>query len=113
MGGTLRVKEVLGQFGLKCGEVGDEQIFVGLRVDGGPGNTSIVERKVWRLRFAALHLLRRGRASGAQMRHVLGHFTWAAMMRRECLSLVSSCYSFVQSGDDEERPLWKIVQKEL
>lgn len=107
---------MLERYGLKCGahtNPGDEQVFVGLRVDRESGDISIVERKVWKLRPAVLHLLRRGRASGAQLRHVLGHFTWAAMMRRDCLAVAASCYSFVHAGVEEERPLWKTVQKEL
>lgn len=81
--GTKRVKQALEKYGLKCGshvDPSDDQTFVGLQVDRESGRLSISERKIWKLRLGILHLLRRGRASGEQLRHILGHFTWASMI---------------------------------
>ena len=110
------VKESLNQVGLECGEDGeadDEQVFVGLRIDRDSGRISVSSRRLWRLRLGVLHLLRRGRASGVQLRRVVGHFVWICLMRREALCILSSVYRFIAEAGEQETKLWGSVQKEL
>ena len=44
---------------------------------------------------------------------VLGHVTWACLLRREALAFLSSCYAFVEAAKGEVMPLWDSVRREL
>ena len=70
-------------------------------------------RRVWRWRYAAQELLRRGWASPDDVRSVLGHATFMALCRRELLSCFSAAYAFAQQGGDRPRRLWAGVRREL
>ena len=69
--------------------------------------------RIWRLRTAIRHVLRRGRITGAQLERLLGHIAFASLGKREMFSMLGECYTFVQRHRGYEAPLWKSVRKEL
>ena len=70
-------------------------------------------KRLWRLRLGIRELLKRGRASGQQIERIVGHITFVSLCRRECLSILGECYSFIKKHYTEVVPLWKSVRKEL
>ncbi len=46
-------------------------------------------KKMWRLRGGLEEAIRRGNLSGMQMERLVGHITWAALIFRPALALVS------------------------
>ena len=74
---------------------------------------AIKGRSVWKLRYAIEELLRRGRASGHLVRVLVGHLTWASMVRREALGLLNATYAFIVSAGVEVEALWPAVRTEL
>ena len=101
--------------GLILGEMEetDEQVFVGLNFDRRSGRIAVKSERIWRLRLAGEELLRRGNATGEQMRRYLGHVTWAMLMRKECLCLVSAAYRFVSWSGPRRCQLWPAVRREI
>ena len=91
----------------------DEQVFVGLNFDRRSGRIAVKSERVWRLRLAGDELLRRGSATGDQIRKYLGHVTWAMLMRKECLCLVSAAYRFVSWAGSRQCRLWPAVRREI
>ena len=48
------------------------------------------------------------------MCRLIGHWTWAMMVCRPALSILSACYAFYETqGDEEVRALWPGVVREL
>eukprot|EP00959_Pyramimonas_sp_CCMP1952_P135428 2833698-Pyramimonas_sp.AAC.1 len=68
---------------------------------------------MWRLRRAFDFVLGTGKASGEEIRKLIGHFTWASLLRREALSIVNSCYVFAEYHATEVVRLWPAVAREL
>ena len=64
--------------------------------------------RVWRIRLAILHLLDKGVASGHDVQIIVGHITWAMLLRREALAILSAVYAFARLGSDPIR-LWATV----
>ena len=107
-----KVIDGMNKSGLIPGEIEetDEQVFVGLNFDRRSGRIAVKSERIWRLRLAGEELLRRGNATGEQMRRYLGHVTWAMLMRKECLCLVSAAYRFVSWSGPRRCQLWPAVR---
>ena len=60
--------------------------------------TSITGRRRCRLERALAYALQRGKLSGRDLECLLGHCTYAGLVRREVLSVISACYAFVQAS---------------
>ncbi|CAK0798858.1 unnamed protein product, partial [Prorocentrum cordatum] len=91
----------------------DEQPFTGLIFEKGSGRISLSRSRIWRIRRAFQFAAEADKLTGAQMRMLLGHYTWAAMLRRPLLSVFAACYSFAEkAGDMAWRP-WATVRHEL
>eukprot|EP00438_Fugacium_kawagutii_P028256 Skav200691 [mRNA] locus=scaffold6391:1205:6504:+ [translate_table: standard] len=71
------------------------------------------KKRLWRVRMAIRELLRMGRASGQQLERLLGHITFVSLCRREALSVLGDCYTFVKRNYKQVVPIWKSVRKEL
>ena len=69
--------------------------------------------RIWKLRLALLHVLEKGKITGSQFRRLVGHYTWAACLRRESLSILASTYRFIDLAGDREWRLWGSVRREL
>ena len=74
---------------------------------------SVGPRRLWKLRMAGQEILRRDRVSGLQLRRFLGHATWAALLRREVLSVFSTIYAFCDKANRGPCRLWNSVRQEL
>ena len=59
--------------------------------------------------IAILFALQRGRMSPRQLERLLGHITWAALVRREVLSILSACYKFADLAGTAPVRLWPSV----
>ncbi|CAK0856032.1 unnamed protein product [Prorocentrum cordatum] len=91
----------------------DEQPFTGLIFEKGSGRISLSRSRIWRIRRAFQFAAEADKLTGVQMRMLLGHYTWAAMLRRPLLSVFAACYSFAEkAGDMASRP-WATVRHEL
>ena len=73
----------------------------------------ITPKRLWRLRLATQELLKEGRASGKLVEKLIGHFTFAALLRREVLSCFQAVYVFIRRCYDKEVVLWLEVKREL
>ena len=69
--------------------------------------------RLWRCRLGIRELLRRGRASGQQLERLIGHMTFVSLCRRESLSVLGDCYTFIKRNYTHSTNLWKSVRKEL
>ena len=87
--------------------------FVGLEFDGLKHTVRVSKRRTWRLALAIDHILNLSEVSGKTLEHILGHYTWAGLVRREALALVQACYSFIHAYRDQRAPLWDSVRREL
>ena len=63
----------------------------------------------WRLRLGILHVLQVGKITGEQMERLIGHVTWAMMLRRESLAILGSVYAFIRVAWENPTPLWSAV----
>ena len=90
---TTKVSEarrVLEGLGLGCHEVSPgaaSSEFTGLSFDGERRVIRVSSKRIWRLRLAIDFALGTGKASGGEIRKLIGHFTWAALLRRCLLSI--------------------------
>lgn len=87
--------------------------FVGLSFDGERGTISIKAKRIVKLQRAIHELVSRNFASGEVLQLLLGHITWALMARREGLSILKSCYAFVNENKSTPKRLWPSVRWEL
>jgi hypothetical protein len=86
---------------------------LGLEVDGHELRVSLSAEKASRLVSATRHLLRIGVCSGFLLASVVGHWTWAMLVRRPSLSVFSAVYRFIAKFGGKVRPLWRSVRREL
>eukprot|EP00438_Fugacium_kawagutii_P012339 Skav221970 [mRNA] locus=scaffold195:898936:903000:- [translate_table: standard] len=69
--------------------------------------------RLWRVRLAIRELLRRGRCSGQQLERLLGHITFVSLCRRESLSVLGECYTYIRRCYHKVGNIWKSVRSEL
>ena len=112
---TLAITRVLTEKGLLTHDeepAARDATFVGLELKRGR-HLSIKARSIWRLRFGLDALLRKGFCSGDALRVIIGHFTWAGLIRREVLSLLNASYQFAERVGPRQARLWRSVRREL
>ncbi|CAK0812627.1 unnamed protein product, partial [Prorocentrum cordatum] len=117
MGTGQRVRDSLDAAGLTCqGLEGPsaEATFAGLVFDEAKGRVGLSRWRMWRIRLSLLHVADRGSATGDEMRVLLGHFTWGALVRRELLSIIfSAAYRSATWAGGRRRRLWSAAEAEL
>lgn len=72
--------------------------FTGVRFDGECGRASVTTKRIWRLRFAILELLKLEEFDGVRLMKLIGHYTCVALLRRETLCIISAAYAFVRAS---------------
>ena len=89
--------------------------FIGLQFGpvGVGSRVSIKSSRLWRLRGALSTVLRRGSISGKAMQILVGHITWAMLVRRESLSILSATYAYASQMGSVNGVLWPSVRREL
>ncbi|CAK0867614.1 unnamed protein product, partial [Prorocentrum cordatum] len=111
-----RARESLEAVGLRCkGLEGPcaEATFTVLVFDEARGRVGLSRWRMRRIRLSLLHVADRGSATGDEMRVLLGHFTWGALVRRELLSIFSATYRFASWAGGRRRRLWSAAEAEL
>ena len=85
--------------------------FVGLNF--AHGSFSIKTSRIWRLRFALQFICRMKHVSGHMLEIVIGHLTWAMLLRRESLALLHHVYMFIHTHRHTVHMLTPEVRQEL
>ena len=107
---VLRVAEGMGFI---CHEFfeGSDFEFLGHCFRGEGQVIQLTNRRFWKLTMCLDGVLRRGRCTGDQLRIILGHLTWAFLLRRPMLSVFAAVYKFQQL--EGAHRLWPTVIREL
>ena len=106
----------MNQLGLRIHEIAEPSTsitFAGLEFDGSAHTIRVSTSRVWKLRLGIDHLLSCFRVHGKSLEIVMGHLTWAALSRREFLSIFNSVYKFIGEHQDCSGALWGSVREEL
>jgi hypothetical protein len=90
-----------------------EATFTGVHIDGRRGTIRVGTQRMWRLRMALDYALGQTHLSGNDVGHLVGHFTWSALLRRAGLAVAQSCYSFARHVADRRGLVWPSVKREL
>jgi len=86
---------------------------IGMHIHGRSHTVGLHPAKLARLVNDTLYLLDSGVATGDEMRSLLGHWTWALLVRRPALSVLSSVYKFVECARSRLFSIWRSVRNEL
>ena len=86
---------------------------LGWHFDSEVPSVSVTPRRLWRLRLGIKELLRQGWGTGQLVERILGHLTFAFLLRRELLSCLQACYVFVRKSYKVHCRLWPEVVREL
>ncbi len=87
--------------------------LLGLEADGRRHELGLSVPKLQQLCADTLALLDRGVCSGRDMEVLVGRWTWAALVRRPVLSVLSSVYRFQDAADGKLFDIWPSVRREL
>jgi hypothetical protein len=60
-----------------------------------------------------LALLRRGLATGTQLAHIIGRWTWSMLLRRPSLAVLQHTYRYIELAGRRRFTLWPSVRREL
>ena len=86
---------------------------IGLEVDGVHLTIGLSVPKLCNLIDLTRSFLARGECSGAELSHLVGKWTWAAMACRSSLSVFSAVYTFINKSGFNIFTLWPSVRREL
>ncbi len=114
--GAKAVRRVLESKGLRIHATVASDVeadFIGLCFNLRELSVGLRPSRSYRLRAAIRELVRRGHCSPVLLEIIMGHCTWAALLRREALSVFDACYRFVQQGGTRALPLPSAVRREL
>ncbi|CAK0823926.1 unnamed protein product, partial [Prorocentrum cordatum] len=110
------VTRCLQDHGLICKGVersGGLQKFTGLNFDVETGKISLGRGRLWRLRLGLLCAADQRHITGGDLRRLVGHFTWAALVRRELPAIFDSVYPFADRAGSCQWRMWASVELEL
>ncbi|CAK0875165.1 unnamed protein product, partial [Prorocentrum cordatum] len=74
------------------------------RIDFETGRISVSQSRIWKLHLALLEIAERGCSSGDDMLPLLGHYTWAAILRRCLLGVFHGAYRFARAAGSRRWP---------
>ncbi|CAE7427144.1 DEK1, partial [Symbiodinium sp. CCMP2592] len=111
-----RLKDTLEGWGFEIHEVSEAQTVVqglGLVIDGEQKCVSLSTARIWKLRLASLALCNRCKPPEPKViEKIVGHFTFAMMIRRETLSVFSEVYRYMRCERPSSR-MWAAARKEI
>lgn len=87
--------------------------FAGIDFDGVAHTAKISPNRVWKLRLAIDHVLSCRYLSPESLEAIVGHYTWACLLRREGLCVLQHVYEFIRCKGSGPIPLWPSVAQEL
>jgi len=85
----------------------------GVEVHGVHHTVGLSVKKLSKIVTATYALLQQGYCTGRQLARVIGHWVWACLVRRECLSVFRCVYRFIEVAGDRVFSLWPSVRREL
>ena len=77
--------------------VGTNITFAGIEFNGQSRQCQVSHKRLWRLRRALDFILECDQLRGDSLEVIVGHITWAALCRREVLSVTSAVYVFIHT----------------
>ena len=86
---------------------------LGVSVDGHAKETRVELDRLWKIRQSIRRILAVGSTYGRILEVVIGHCTFAGLVRRLVLCIFFSTYRFIESSYDVRSPLWDSVREEL
>ena len=86
---------------------------LGWKFSDTAAQVTMTPRHLWKLRLGVLELLSQGWATGQLVEKLLGHLTFASLLRRELLSCFQATYVFVKKCYHVHSRLWPQVVREL
>ena len=89
----LPVHPLVGHLDACCNDVVG---FLGLQFDRKLNRLSNRPERIVKLLNAIKIICGRSIVSGEQLRKLVGHCTWLALLRRESLSIFNKCYAFIE-----------------
>ena len=88
------ISRAAGLSGIPVTKASSKDEFVELSFDGVCGRVSVQSLRSWMRKLAIEEALRHSALSGASLRRLVGHLSHAFLMRRPCLSTLSSVVAF-------------------
>ena len=76
---------------------------LGIVISTAPHEVRILDSKMALLLAATRHLITLRQCTSLQLQRLLGHWVWASMCFRLALSVLSSCYQFVEAHSSSIR----------
>jgi hypothetical protein len=86
---------------------------LGIHVHGSSGVVGVRADKLRLLADVTSAVVRVGRCSGRRLRHLLGRWTWALLIKRPAFAALSAVYTFCHKAGDKVYQLWPSVVAEL
>jgi hypothetical protein len=86
---------------------------LGIHIDGVTGLVGLRADKLRLLADVTAAVVRSGSCTGDRLRHLVGRWTWAILVRRPALSALSAVYKFCTSAGSRSFQIWPSVRREL
>ena len=103
----------LNERGLPTHEVEDTPETLGWCFGTTSPSVGVTSKRIWKLRLATLELLKKGKCNGKTVERLVGHYTFAGLIRRSFLSVFQATYVFMRKHYEREEVIWPEVQREL
>ncbi len=107
---SLFEKKGLPTHGVDCNRGGKS---LGWEFSSEDSTVGLNPHRLWRLRLAIDEVLRRDRLPGWYLESLVGHLTFAGLLRREYLSVFGAVYAWISKYRGSEGVLWPAVRREL
>ena len=78
----------------------DRYRCLGMEQKGKPPKVDISATRYWKLKLALEHVLWKGEATALSMEKLIGHWTFACLLRRPLLCVLRAAYDFLRAEDD-------------
>lgn len=86
---------------------------LGMLFDGVRRTIGVSPQKLVALCIETRRLLSQKQCTGRELEVLMGHWTWACLVRRPSLSVFSSVYHFIRSAGPVRFVIWNSVRREL
>ena len=93
-------------------QAGQIEKYVGYSINACPALLCIPPEKAWDLRESLRVLTKSDQVCVRTLRSLLGIWIWAALLKRECLSIPSAVFGFVEKCADRVVPWWPKAREE-
>jgi hypothetical protein len=87
--------------------------MLGIVIDGQRLTMALNMSKMLKLLGQTLYLIHKQKCTGTTLAKLMGHWTWALMLRRPMFSIVRYSYLFIDKFKGMSHTLWPSVVKEL